>query len=201
MRMGQNIIIKVFPFLLIQVCKCDLIFLIPRMRLSLVLSDGIWNAAPASLLKFNTYLSLKCELNSVVEQWAGTSLPPSLVAVKAFQQSAGKTTHIPGEPEKETIKRMVITSQLSIICYHKWAGSWMSPSICLSHRFIFIITHMWRLFFILQCQHQCKSRACHMMDHCWLLDRQFYLKCILSNPLLFDLACNPCPRSQHNPGL
>lgn len=54
-------------------------------------------AAPASTLKSTAYLSLKCELNSVVEQRAGTSLPPSVVAVKAFQQTAGKNnSHLRG---------------------------------------------------------------------------------------------------------
>lgn len=40
-----------------------------------------------------------------------------------------------------------------------------------------------------------------MMDHCQLRHWHFYLKCILSNPLLFNLASNPCPRWQLRPWL
>lgn len=54
-------------------------------------------------MTFNTYLSLICEFNAVVAHPAGTSPPPSLGAVKAFVQTAGETTHVSGESEKETI--------------------------------------------------------------------------------------------------
>lgn len=84
-----------------------------------------------------------------------------------------------------------------------WGGWWycsisdilqrlqMSRSQCAFYSIF--ITHTMAVFHPLTTT---LARKCSMMDHHRLSTPLFYLKCILSNPLLFDLESDPCPCSQ-----
>lgn len=103
----------------VRVCDCSVLSLTLQNDGT---ADGMWNAAPTSSCLSAEIQHIFVPKTWIQLGWRAASqdfkLPPSLVAVKAFQQTAGKTTFISWEKcawpsaEREeknaVLKKMVI---------------------------------------------------------------------------------------------